>query len=405
MDFLKKTPVAIVLTVLIVALCCVLGHQRAVAQLDHPQSNIQSDDRAAGESSLNYYLNWIDDGAGLFSTNACDEIARRNLALDTTYSSLCAIQTLTYLNGQDIQDYAEQTAEDIELSSRDMLLVADTDSQSWYVVYGSDIASYVESSDDLSGIFRRHLDEEFFTGNSDAVVVDLYEELSDWYADNLPANPDQGNSIFQSDPKVRTITLGAIVSGILFALLSNIWWIVLLLLVLNWIDHARFERYRARTPMCGPMGMGAPILFRPILFWHRPGSRWFTRMWDRPVPPPDDHDDWPHGPGGFGRGGGFGGFGGRSGRGGGFGGFGGFGGSGRGGGFGGFGGSNRGGGFGGFGGSGRGGGFGGFGRSNRGGGFGGFGGSNRGGGFGGFGGGGSRGGGFGGGGRGGGFGR
>lgn len=363
MDFLKKTPVAIVLTVLIVALCCVLGHQRAVAQLDHPQSNIQSDDRAAGESSLNYYLNWIDDGAGLFSTNACDEIARRNLALDTTYSSLCAIQTLTYLNGQDIQDYAEQTAEDIELSSRDMLLVAETDSQSWYVVYGSDIASYVESSDDLSGIFRRHLDEEFFTGNSDAVVVDLYEELSDWYADNLPANPDQGNSIFQSDPKVRTITLGAIVSGILFALLSNIWWIVLLLLVLNWIDHARFERYRARTPMGGPMGMGAPILFRPILFWHRPGSRWFTRMWDRPVPPPDDHDDWPHGPGGFGRGGGFGGFGGRSGRGGGFGGFGGFGGSGRGGGFGGFGGSNRGGGFGGFGGGGsRGGGFGGGGR-------------------------------------------
>ncbi len=385
MDFLKKTPVAIALTALIVALCCVLGYQRAVAQLDHPQSNIQSDDRAAGESSLNYYLNWIDDGAGLFSTNACDEIARRNLALDTTYSSLCAIQTLTYLNGQDIQDYAEQTAEDIELGSRDMLLVAETDSQSWYVVYGSDIASYVEASSDLSGIFRRHMDEEFFTGSSDAVVVDLYEELSDWYADNLPANPDQGNSIFQSDPKVRTITLGAIVSGILFALLSNIWWIVLLLLVLNWIDHARFERYRARSPMGGPMGMGAPILFRPILFWHRPGSRWFTRMWDRPVPPPDDHDDFfgPHGPGGPGGFGGFGrggGFGGRSGRGGGFGGFGGFGGS------------NRGGGFGG---SGRGGGFGGFG-----------GGRGGGGGFGGFGGGGSRGGGFGGGGgRGGGFGR
>ena len=87
MDFLKKTPVAIVLTVLIVALCCVVGHQRAVAQLDHPQSNIQNDDRAAGESSLNYYLNWIDDGADLFSTNACDTIARRNLAFDTTYSS------------------------------------------------------------------------------------------------------------------------------------------------------------------------------------------------------------------------------------------------------------------------------------------------------------------------------
>ena len=84
MKFFKKTSVAILLTALLVALCCVWGYSRAYeASHSDPDSVVQS--QRAGESGLNYFLNWIDDGAGLFSMETTDTLARNNLDLNNTY--------------------------------------------------------------------------------------------------------------------------------------------------------------------------------------------------------------------------------------------------------------------------------------------------------------------------------
>ena len=57
MKFFKKTSVAITLTVLIVALCCVWGYTRVYVDAIPETSGAE---RTAGESNLNYYLNCID---------------------------------------------------------------------------------------------------------------------------------------------------------------------------------------------------------------------------------------------------------------------------------------------------------------------------------------------------------
>ncbi len=176
----------------------------------------------------------------------------------------------------------------------------------------------------------------------------LFNQLSTWYSEQDPASHiNTGGSSYATDydsygysPYVGMSTAGAIIFIIFLAFV--------LIIVLSAIDSARYASYRRRYT-----GV-PPIAFIPILFWHRPGSFWYTRRHNMPNSHFHRHDDWRRPPGG-----GFGGGpkppGGGFGRGGGFSGGGGFG---RGGGFGGGGGFGRGGGFGGGGGFGRGGGFG-----------------------------------------------
>ena len=82
MKFFKKPSVAILLTVLLVALCCVWGYSRAYESSTAAHEGEIT--LRAGENSLNYYLNWIDDEADLFTMETTDTLARNNLDLNNT---------------------------------------------------------------------------------------------------------------------------------------------------------------------------------------------------------------------------------------------------------------------------------------------------------------------------------
>lgn len=103
---------------MVIALCCVIGYTRAAPNT--PQDISDAPAQQAGESGLNYYLSWIDDDAGLFSMDTTDTLARSNLSLHSNYGCLMAIQTINYLNGQDIETYAKNRFEETELGSMDM---------------------------------------------------------------------------------------------------------------------------------------------------------------------------------------------------------------------------------------------------------------------------------------------
>ena len=308
MKFLNKTPVAVVLTLLIVALCCVWGYTRAVGDAVPPGHD--DGQLSAGQSELNYYLDWIDDQAELFTLNTREQIAQRNLSLDKTYGSLVAVQTVKYLNGKSIEEYAYNLSDEVGLTSMDMLLVLDTYGGDWYLAYGSGIASYVEGGTTLKNLVNRYMGRFFEEGtDQNAAILSLFVNLSDWYADNLPAIDDgEGGSLLSggSKPAVEAVTVGAILTGILVTVLLNFWWILLLLIILNCVDRVRYNRYRAQYSGTH----AAPTPFRPVLFWHRPGSRWYAQMNEKYRPPNDKND-----PGGFGPGpggGAFPGFGGTS---------------------------------------------------------------------------------------------
>ena len=165
MKFFRKTSVAVLLTLLVIALCCVIGYTRAAPNT--PQDISDAPAQQAGESGLNYYLSWIDDDAGLFSMDTTDTLARSNLSLHSNYGCLMAIQTINYLNGQDIETYAKNRFEETELGSMDMLLVIETSNQAWYLVYGGTLRPYVEESGvtpTLSSVVSSNLNASFFQG-------------------------------------------------------------------------------------------------------------------------------------------------------------------------------------------------------------------------------------------------
>ena len=287
MNFLKKTSVAVVLTLLIVALCCVWGYTRSAPAPDAGEIT-HSDNRRAGESNLNYYLGWIDDGATLFSLDTLDTLARDNLQLDNTYGSLIAVKTVWHLSGMDIETYAQNTADHLNLGSRDLLLLLDVNSKDWYVTYGTGIRSYVEGDDSLGELFAKHLGTDFFEeeGSGDQAVLALFGNLLAWYEEHVPPLDQSGNPIFHLSSKTGAASLGGILSGIFFTLAVNFWWIVLLFLVLYGLDSVRFSRYYARTKQGE-----SPKAYHPFLFWHAPGSKWFQFMTRQAENQEDDLDD------------------------------------------------------------------------------------------------------------------
>ena len=101
--------------------------------------------------------------------------------------------------------------------------------------------------------------------------------------------PEPGNPFLQNDNKVQILSLGDVLLGILFTLLVNIWWIILLLVVLNLIDRHRFREYITKHPP-GSLS-NPPVCFRPLLFWHGQGSSWYRRMLYLVTEAPYEDDD------------------------------------------------------------------------------------------------------------------
>lgn len=278
MSFFKKTSVAVILTVLIVALCCVWGYTRAYLS-NQGDTETTGQSQRAGESNLNYFLNWIDDGANLFTMETTDTLARDNLDMSNTYGTMVAVKTVNYLNGEDIETYSKELFEQVSLGSKDMMLVIESSNRAWYLVYGGGLRSYADGNDSLVALLQESLDDEFFQGHSDEGILALFRGLEDWCQENLPekdTSSASGNPFLEHGDKVQILSLWDILTGILFTLLVNIWWIILLLVVLNLADRYRLHQYIRKYP---PDTLNVPpVLFRPILFWHGPRSAWYQRM-------------------------------------------------------------------------------------------------------------------------------
>ena len=120
MKFFRKTPVAVLLTALVVVLCCVWGYTRAYTSV---QQQEETQSQRAGENNLNYFLRQFQDDARLFDLDTTDTLARSDLELNNTYGTMLALRTANYLNGQDIETYAKDYFAKQKLGRTDMLLV------------------------------------------------------------------------------------------------------------------------------------------------------------------------------------------------------------------------------------------------------------------------------------------
>lgn len=354
MKLFQKAWFAWLLTAVMIVAAVAIG--RAKPPADTPPAASPSGGAALDESlSVSDYLDYTLDETGELSSKQERQISLYNANWARRYDSIIAVAVKESVPGS-IDDYAYDLGMDIGLSASDAILVIDASAKDAYLAASPD---YPLTDGQISTYVNSALKPYVERGKYGDGILNLFLELNQFYVNSYGLGYlDNGGSYASG---------GDTAAGVVMLVLI----LIAIVVVVNAIDQSRYNTYRQRYYGV----VNPPVMFRPIFFWHGPGTSWYRRHWRRPPPPPPPSPPrGPGGPGGFGGGGGFNGFSGPRG--------GGFNGSGpsRGGGFTG----GRGGGFS----SGRGGGFSGGGIS-RGGGFsggrgGGFsgGGSSRGGGFG-----------------------
>lgn len=362
MKFFQKTWVAWLLTAVMIVAAVGIGQAKGGRREPEP---LPSGSAALDESlSTKQFADYIWDEAGVLSDKNEEGICLYNANWAQRYDSIIAVAAVKSADG-DLKDYAYDLGEEIELASADGILVIDVSTKDAYLAVGPD---YPMTDSEITSFMNSGLYDYVQSGKTGEGIINLFGKINSFYVNNYGLGYLDNSSSYSPGYSDDDDTAVGIIL-LVFILIA-------IVVVINAIDRSRYNTYRQRYYGV----VNPPVMFRPIFFWHAPGSWWYRRHWRQPPPPPPPRP--PRGPGGPGS---------RPGPGGGGSSFTGFSGP-RGGSSGGFSSGPRGGGFsggsrgGGFGGSPRGGGFsggsrgGGFGGGFRGGG--GFGGGSRGGGFG-----------------------
>lgn len=206
------------------------------------------------------YARFVSDTADVLSDQQEETICRYNAAWDAKYGVTVAFLAPA-TDFEDLEGYAYTWGDAAGLDERDAVLIYNAVQDSYYVAPGEEFRNALTVS--AQGKLASALDNTAvpfgqaavdFYGVMDGVLSNAFGTWQNGYA--------AGGSY------ATTIVM----------LIS---FLVILFLILWAVESARFSTYRARyygvvTP---------PVVYRPVFFWHRPGSRWYRRNW-RPVPPP-----------------------------------------------------------------------------------------------------------------------
>ena len=233
-----------------------------------------------------YYAKFVDDGADLLSGSAEETIALYNANWDSRYSSVVGVVTMESVPSDvetldDFADYAYQLGADLGVGEGDAVLVISVADDGYYLATGNDFATMLSDSR-VDSFLEEYFAGDFYAGRYEAGVLSLYSALNDLYY----ANFGVGNDALPDAPSYTGYYYSY--NWVFWAVVG----LVVLVAILSAVDRSRYNAYRSRY-----YGMAAPpYVFRPILFWHRPGSYWYRRHWHRPPPPPPPRG--PRGPGG-----------------------------------------------------------------------------------------------------------
>lgn len=272
MKFFQKRPVAIAVMVLSIILSVGIG------RLKGPTTLVPEPELAANLDTA-YYEQFIYDQADVLGSSAEKKLALYNANWDARYNSLTAFVSVDNVSG-DAEDYAYDWAADFGLGEGDALLLVVKDSGLYRFVWGDDFDTI------MNGKNQDQLAACMDGGSWEGDTLDFYATLHEILVANFrEGNGTSGSS--QSGQNVRPSAGVSVANSVVMLVIL----IVIVVLLLSAIDKARYNTYRRQYyGVANP-----PVIFRPIFFWHRPGSAWYRRSWYLPPPPPG-----PRGPGSFG---------------------------------------------------------------------------------------------------------
>ena len=270
MKLLKNRAFAILVLVAAIALSSLYGLSKK------PEAEVPEGGVALNEALSTSYLDpYIIDGAHILSARAEKRIALYDANWDQRmFGGILAVVTQDSVPGN-LEDAAWDWAERIGtdgLGENDAILLIDAQAADYrliasgifYDVLSAQPSSFVDSC--LAGYVEK--------GDYDGGMANLMGQLHLLFGSNYQEDP-----FFSGGARVFSVLSTVLAVGLL---------ILFLVILFNIMDGIRYSSWYGRYG-----AMAAPVVvYRPILWWHRPGSRWYRRRSTPPPPPP------PRGPGG-----------------------------------------------------------------------------------------------------------
>ena len=280
MKIFQKTGVAVLVMCIAIAAAVGIGIWRQPAAAVGSQTG--SLDTGL---DTDYYAKFINDDGELLSDSTEETIALYNANWDSRYNSVVGVVTMESVPSDvqtidDFADYAYQLGTDLGLGEGDAVLVISAADEGYYLATGDDFATMLPDSR-VDAFLEEYLAGDFYAGKYEAAVLSLYSGLNDLYYTNFGVDNDAlPDTAYQTSYYSYTWVIWLVIV------------LIVLVVILSAVDRSRYNAYRSMY-----YGVATPpYVFRPILFWHRPGSYWYRRHWHRPPPPPPPRG--PRGPGG-----------------------------------------------------------------------------------------------------------
>ena len=193
MSFFKKRSVAVICCLLMVVLAFRIGRIKQPEQTYVPE-NLSSSIHW-GSENYGSYLRFISDETKALNEQTLRDIAQINASLDYSYGSICGLGILDDLSGRDVEDAAFELADDLGLGEQDYFLLLDLGDRNWYFAAGSEAQRYINH--ELEILVTSYMDD--LLEDPDDTIVEMYEDLRDWYQDNVPISGEHASSTATND--------------------------------------------------------------------------------------------------------------------------------------------------------------------------------------------------------------
>lgn len=234
------------------------------------------DGTAPLNTSLNagYISPYVVDNAHVLSTSTKKSICLYGANWDKWINGILSVVTLKSVDGS-ISDAAWDWAEQLELGANDAIFILDVGGKDYFLLPSGSFDYCLAGQPD--SFLDACMYDSVRDGRYDEAMLALLEQL----------HMSIAGSGYQEDAFFSGGSSGMF--SVIMAVIPIIVLVVALVVLFNILDGIRYSSWYGRY---GSMPV-PPVVYRPIFWWHRPGSRWYRR---RRTPPP------PPSPGGFGRG-------------------------------------------------------------------------------------------------------
>ena len=211
---------------------------------------------------------YVVDDAHILSGGTEDTIDIYNANWAKAYKSVLAVVTVRDASayGDDFLEAAYAWADELELYEDDALLLIDAGAPDAYLLSSGRFGDRFNNSE--GQFVNDYLFPSASAGDWDAGVLNLFAHVHTLFSDTS----------YSSE------------SSIMISLLPAIILLIALIVFFSAVDSMLYRSWYGRY---GGMPV-PPVVYRPIFWWHRPGSAWYRRRRTPPPPPPRG----PRGPGG-----------------------------------------------------------------------------------------------------------